>query len=258
MVYILESYVMTNAGKVRSKNEDNFYFYHHINDNVENELFFSHKSALDSPCLFGVFDGMGGEHCGERASYLMADICKKYTLHKDFLIDDLKAICHIANEKVCQEIMLLRKRMGTTASMLIFDKNVYICNVGDSPIFLFREHKLTSLYEEHTEKQFYKKIHGNVSTKKKYRLTQNIGVFNDEVTIKPYIHQMEIKNRDIFLICSDGLTDMMNMKDISQCLDNWNQETMNTLMKKALDAGGRDNITIILVKVYEEKENGKQ
>lgn len=254
--YNLESYMMTNVGNVRRKNEDNFYFFQQINETMSDDLFFYHKNQLASLCLFGVFDGMGGEHCGEKASFLMADICKKYSLHQNFLNDDLLALCHIANERVCQEIRAVKKRMGTTASMLIFDKNVHICNVGDSPIFLFREDTLTSLYEEHTEKQFYQTIHGGQLRKKKYRLTQNIGVFSDEVTIKPYVNQMEMKDDDIFLICSDGLTDMIDEKEIRQCLSDWNENTIHELMKKALAAGGKDNITIILIKVNEEKENG--
>lgn len=248
MQYTLESYVMTNVGKVRHKNEDNFYFYHHINDNMENKISFFNEEVLDSPRLFGVFDGMGGEHEGEKASYIMADICRKYTLHERFLKDDLKAICHIANERVCQEMMSQKKRMGTTASMLVFSDNVYICNIGDSPIFLFRDGKLIELYEEHTERKLYQKIKVNTS-KKKYHLTQNIGVFQDEVMIKPYIDQIDIKNNDVFLICSDGLTDMIDYKKIMQCLNNWSQDTIHHLMNLALDAGGKDNMTMILVKV---------
>lgn len=247
----LDAYVSTHVGNVRKNNEDNYLFFNKIVDDMQDQLSDHQKSDITDVCLFGVFDGMGGHEFGERASYMTADFAKNFKLDAALLEEGLKQICLQANLLVCQEMRQLRQRIGTTASMLAFyNHQVVVCNIGDTPIYRLRNGELTQLHEEHTERKMYERIYGYADPKKKYRLTQNIGVFEEEMLIQPYVNTMVIEPNDIYLICSDGLTDMVSLEDIKETLSQKDKKTkLEKLQTSALEAGGRDNITMLLVHV---------
>lgn len=255
--YFIDCYVVTNVGKIREKNEDNFYFFQNVLKN-QNMSLEKQSVSTQKPLLFGVFDGMGGLSYGEEASFICADICCHYELHEQFLKDDMITICHIANAQVNMKKREVKADMGSTASMLTFFKDeVFLCNIGDSPIFCMKDHHLLQIFQEHTEKELYEKLYGPNFQKKKYRLTQNIGISDEEVLIQPYTNHMKLHDGDIYLICSDGLTDMVNENDIKKELDRFDNQTICRLLQLALDNGGKDNITIILIKVNREDYDGR-
>ena len=245
--YKIDACVATDAGRIRAQNEDNFIFAGQMNETGASRLEFWRELEMTQPVVFGIFDGMGGEAYGERASFLMADTCQQYRLHAGYLKEDAKALCCIGNERVCREEEQRKASMGTTASMIIFHENALICNVGDSPIFLYRGRMLYPIYEEHTERRLYEQLHmGEVLNKnQKYRLLQNIGMTEDDLVIQPYIDTVELQDKDIFLICSDGLTDMLGEAEIKNCLNSYGKQCASELVRLALEAGGRDNITVI-------------
>ena len=246
--YNIETWVSTHVGKVRNNNEDNFLFFNLIVDDTQKELAYEMKSDTDEIRLFGVFDGMGGHEFGERASFMTADIAQSFTLDESMIEEGLNQICMQANYLVCEEMRKLRQRIGTTASMIAMYKNqAVVCNIGDTPIYLFRNNELIPIYEEHTERRMYERLYGVVDSKKKYRLTQNIGVFEEEMMIKPYVNRLDVKHEDLFLITSDGLTDMVDSDVICELLPQKN--ALEKLQEKALEAGGKDNITMILIRV---------
>lgn len=250
--FYIDCYVITNVGKVREKNEDNFYFFHYILEE-QKEFFKRQLASTSQPLLFGVFDGMGGLSYGEEASFMCADICNHYELHEQFLKDDMIAICHIANAQVNMRKRELRADIGSTASMLtFFQDNVFLCNIGDSPILRLHDHRLQSIFKEHTEKELYEKLYGVNHHKTKFRLTQNIGVSQEDVRIQPHADQMKLHDGDIYLICSDGLTDMVSLEDIKNELNHFDEQTIHQLLQMALNNGGKDNTTIILIKVSRE------
>ena len=269
--YMLEASVITDVGKIREHNEDNFFFYGQINETVNAHMELQKQKKLEEPQLFGVFDGMGGERYGEEASFLMADTCRQFPLHPGFLEKDADALCQIGNERVIQAMKERSARMGTTASMLLFDKEVTACNVGDSPIYLFRDGQLYPFYQEHTEKSLYESLNLGylLEKKKKYRLTQNIGMSGEDMSLLPYVGSKEIQDGDLFLICSDGLTDMVSEAQIVQCLGEYdflnldgNQSATcsladcgQRLLRMALEAGGRDNITMVLIRVIMDADS---
>ena len=263
--YMLEASAITDVGKIREHNEDNFFFYGQINETVNAHMELQKQKKLEEPQLFGVFDGMGGERYGEEASFLMADTCRQFPLHPGFLEKDADALCQIGNERVIQAMKERSARMGTTASMLLFDEEVTACNVGDSPIYLFRDGQLYPFYQEHTEKSLYESLNLGylLEKKKKYRLTQNIGMSGEDMSLLPYVESKEIQDGDLFLICSDGLTDMVSEEQIVQCLESYDSLKIDgnqsvtcsfadcgqRLLRMALEAGGRDNITMVLIRV---------
>ncbi len=88
-------------------------------------------------------------------------------------------------------------------------------------------------------------------------LTQHLGIPNDELVISPYISDViDIKRGDIFLICSDGLTDMIRNDDIKNILNSkMSAEQMaETLVNSALQMGGKDNITVGVIKMQSQKK----
>lgn len=246
----------SHRGRVRQKNEDNLYAdglsLPQCNDGLAPQtMHFDSKH----PHLCGVFDGMGGYAAGERASRLAVEAAQELCeaqLQTATAKDLLLQICSLSNARVCEEMLSGEyDRIGTTASMLHFSENTYtVCNVGDSPIFLCRSGELFQLHEEHTERANYERISGKPAPAgKKFRLTQNIGIFTDEMLIEPYCAADTVHSGDQFLICSDGLTDMVDAKTICDVLSGAQstQEKVEILLNMALENGGRDNITIVLI-----------
>ena len=85
-------------------------------------------------------------------------------------------------------------------------------------------------------------------------LSQNLGIPSDELVIDPYLARGTYHDGDIYLICSDGLTDMVTTEEISEVLTTGCiQKGIETLLGNALENGGKDNVTIILLEVQRKK-----
>lgn len=249
----IKVYSLSHVGKVRSKNQDNFYC-NGITPGSENDNFADGGSlSMDKPLLFGVFDGMGGHLHGERASLFAVEASEK--LFRQYRGNDpygvMNEICRVSNERICEEMEnVVKGRMGSTASMLLFEQeSMFICNLGDSPIFLIRNGAMKQISYEHTERHNYEQIFGNdYNKKKKFRLTQHLGIFPTEMELAPYNNQEDILPGDRFLICSDGLTDMVENEEITSIVSGVRsvEKAAQVLLNRALENGGKDNITIIL------------
>lgn len=140
-------------------------------------------------------------------------------------------------------------RMGATLAMLYFTSHrYYICNLGDSRIYQLRKNKLTQLSEDHVEKlQLYDR-NGNP---RKAPLTQHLGIDPNEMVIEPHIANGWIRHGDQYLLCSDGLTDMLSDEEILNIMNRPQKtsEHVGCLIEAALEKGGKDNITVILCKI---------
>lgn len=264
--FLLNAVAICDVGKVREKNQDNLFF--------DKKLLKEHHLSMNTPVtvegrdtmipqVFGVFDGMGGHLKGETASFITALETARNVLDQSWETSGVQGfyerICQDANQKVCMEISKVKARVGTTAAMLFFwNQEVWVCNIGDSPIYrIGQDHKLTPIFEEHTERLMRESIFGKDERRKKYPLTQHIGIFPDELEISPYIRQESIQVGDRFLICSDGLTDMVDEETIADiaCQDLSLEDKIMKLRDHALSAGGRDNITIIYVEVCDNSKS---
>ena len=254
----LQAAVLSNAGRVREKNEDNYYFNGEFMPAM-NQGAQAHQQWVDlnRQALFGVFDGMGGYAAGERASNLTAQAADRLWKSWDRSstpADLMERICMEANSVVCDAMEADNgRRMGSTASMLLVDNEQYhVCNIGDSPIFLLRQGQLWEISMEHTERWTFEKVTGQKApAKKKFRLTQNIGIFEDEMAIEPYCSSGPIQKGDVFLICSDGVTDMLDREEVQEILSKPlpTQAMIQQLLEGALEAGGKDNITAVCLRV---------
>lgn len=255
MVMRIAAAALTNRGKVRKNNEDNLFFdgeylpESHLD--MTEPLFM--KERADVPVLLAVFDGVGGAYYGEKASCLSAETMAKFFEEKNGLLNSEKffrELCHQMNRKVCELEDVYLANMGATVSALLFEQEtVTICNLGDSPVFRIRKNKIERIHEEHTNRRILEEQ----KIKRKPELTQCLGIAEEEMTICPYIRQYAVQNGDWYLLCSDGLTDMLTDKEIAAILRSrvTKRQRIKKLMEAALMRGGRDNITIILVNAKE-------
>ncbi len=241
-----------NKGKVRSTNQDNYYFDSMVlpeqNDALNENL--RAYYAGNQTFAVGVFDGMGGEKHGEMAAYIAADYLKN-TVEQwgDNLAESMTELCLTANEAICT----LADNMGgvrigcTLALMYFYNDTAWVCNIGDSKIFVYKNNNMLQLSQDHTDEKFLK----NAGISRKPALTQHLGIWPDEMLIEPYINTVQIQEDDIYLLCSDGLTDMMNNEEIRDVLREFEDvnDVVNVLINTSLERGGKDNITIIMVKV---------
>lgn len=244
------------VGKVRKNNEDNFYIdgKHLSENNIGLQDLIIYEDVLKNGFSTAIFDGMGGENFGEKASYVAAAEMQKIQedcLEQDF---DAKAYLERLAKKLDEAVVdaqqqMFTSRMGTTMVCLFyFDKYMYVCNVGDSRAYLFREGKFVQISCDHTEKRPGSDIH-------KAAVTQYLGLGSEDVEIEPFIDKIKIENNDIFLLCSDGLSDMLPDEEIQGVLNERENvaECIENLMETAIEHGGRDNITVIVCKVVEGK-----
>ena len=149
----VEYAVVCSTGKIRRNNEDNFYCGGHFREDVSAvcDVAYSGKVDADANELFAVFDGMGGEACGEVASYTAAAQSALFVCGRDAYADYLGELCELLNTKIREETedrsLVL---MGTTAAMLqVFGEDVFILNAGDSRIYKLSDHELRQISQEH-------------------------------------------------------------------------------------------------------------
>lgn len=258
MKYDIEMSCISHRGYVRENNEDNLYFDGRILDlehgNMEKPLVSRISTAEIVPVA--VFDGMGGENAGEVASHTAAEefshICKIPAMEKFYVLHMMKEL----NRAVCAKARKERLgQIGCTATILFFYlQYAYLINVGDSPAFIFRNGKLKQISRKHTDEELLKQT--NVQMRKP-ALTQYLGIPEEEMLLEPYLVGMEIQAGDIFLICSDGLTDMVSEREICDILGRNEDVCQMTreLLEKALMAGGRDNTTIVCCRAFRTKSD---
>ena len=241
-------------GSVRVDNQDNIYVNGTYRKDVSDNTVFTYKCKTKKSGLFAVADGMGGGKHGELASLIAVEaLSSKIKTQEDFLQCLMKInndICLIAEQKGSSE-------MGTTfAGLNINGDYADLINIGDSRIFLYKNGSLLQLSYDHTAVQ--QMVDNGVieksdvaNHKDKHTLTQYLGIPESEFLIEPYEKQIDVNTGDVYLLCSDGLTDMLGDKDIenilndSQDINSW----IKALYTNAIKNGGKDNISILLIEI---------
>ena len=256
MAYQIEYAYTCHIGKIRNNNEDNFWC---CGDRLEaknqgmSHIRSGRKKQSDLPML-AVFDGMGGESCGEMAAFLASSSCEQhYRKDRDKLCTQpeefLNELCDEMNQTICSYGAENKiNSMGTTAALIAFaEDSVYSCNLGDSRIYRSSNEKFYQLSVDHVlGRRFLGKA----------PLTQYLGMTEENMKLEPSITCQEVRDGDRFLLCSDGITDMLSDGEIADILsrDISVEETVEVLVDRALKKGGRDNITVILCKVTEQEK----
>ena len=224
----------TDIGRLRRQNEDAAWF-------------------DESRAVFAVADGMGGHLAGEVASRMA-----------------IEAVQRMAQENACPGIAALREAvasahetilahaqdhiecagMGTTLSVLWLGENyAYIAHVGDSRIYRLREGSLTQITQDHSLVE--ELVRAGLITREQARthprrniITRALGTHGEN---EPDMLVTDVQDGDVFLLCTDGLTGMVPDDEIERTLRDCGMEAAaDRLLALALDAGGRDNVTLIL------------
>lgn len=239
--------VESDKGKVRDINEDSF----KVISGIEG-----------LPDTFIVADGMGGHNSGEIASRMAVDLSEEHLLKfsqpdaddeaiKSFICSMMTEVnkCIHSKAKESEENF----GMGTTFVIGMFLKGkLFIGHVGDSRAYLLRDNSLQRLTTDHSYIEELIK-NGSLSREearnhpKKNVITRALGC-EENVEIDTYC--VDVNNDDIFVFCTDGLTNMLSENEILSIINN-NEEPQaicGELVKLANERGGEDNITVIVVK----------
>jgi len=260
---------MTHTGKIRANNEDNFLVvrFGRFLQTMLTSLPDEHLMPEHALTGYGmaVADGMGGMAAGEVASRLALTVLVELVLETpDWIlsqdephIDEVAARAIRRFEGVNQSVLEEARRqpqlkgMGTTLTVTCsLGANMLIAHVGDSPVYLLRHGGLLRLTRDHTLAQEMAEI-GSISLQdvpRKYRhtLTQAIGIREDAG--EPDIRRLSLEDGDRLLLCTDGLTDMVDDAAIALALKRGegSEAACRVLLDLALERGGRDNVTVVV------------
>lgn len=234
----------SDVGKVRSNNEDAFL-------------------TTDKDGIFLVADGMGGHKAGEVASSITRDVISSKLTQQD-AGNNVEALIReaflAANEKVraTASANTDQQGMGCTCVLLMLrEQNFFVAHVGDSRIYLFRKGQLKQVTRDHSyvEELF---IRGLINEEEKkghpYRnqITRYIGC---STKLEVDITSGPVWNGDVFLLCSDGLTEEVKDDKLEEIFSkNLDPDaTANLLVEEALKNGGKDNVSVVIVQVTSKK-----
>jgi PPM family protein phosphatase len=254
----LEIVALTNSGMVRAHNEDSIAF----------------DAAFG---LVVLADGMGGYNAGEVASGIAVSVSISEIIQplqnaspidrdeetgEELAVALLGRSIHKANASIFQAAKNEAQYagMGTTiVSALFYDNRVVVGHVGDSRLYRLRGETLESITRDHSLLQ--EQIDCGMISVENARHSQNKNLVTRAVGIEadviPEIHLHDVQVGDIYLLCSDGLNDMVEDDDIQSILYAMQGNlalAAEQLIQTANDNGGRDNVSVILVKVRQEFE----
>jgi len=206
-----------------------------------------------------VADGMGGAAAGEIASRIFVDTAQEVLADSasiEGVADLVKHSFTLANKRMLDHIAAYPNHagMGCTAEIFaVSGDEIIIGHVGDSRTYCLRNHRLKQLTSDHSLVQ--EQINQGLITLEEARKHPMRHVILRAVGSKETIELDVLKGRgfkgDLYLLCSDGLTDMIDDAEIVRCLDtSGSLQTMaRELVEHAKAAGGRDNITVVLARI---------
>jgi serine/threonine protein phosphatase PrpC len=234
----------TDVGRIRQGNEDNFF-----------------AEADEKRGVFVVADGMGGHAAGEVASEMAVQIVSRALLTLSSVRDGgaaqlVSKSMQDANRAIYDRMLAEtdKQGMGTTASVMVLSDHGYLIGqIGDSRIYLLRDGALTQVTKDHSYVQ--EQVDAGLLTPEQARyhpysnvITRCVGA-SDEVEAD--IYSGEARPGDVFCLCSDGLTGMVDDRRLHQLLEvrSGPGRIVDTLIDEANSRGGLDNITAIVIQV---------
>lgn len=243
----MQFYGLSDIGRKRKENQDRIYL---PNEGSEIELFV-------------LADGMGGANAGSVASSTAIEFIRKYIVErwsKIFL--DRVSIENLINEAISEanNFVYVKSKsaqeyagMGTTIIVAIIFKNkVYLGHIGDSRVYRIRKNIIRQLTKDHSYVEALLQSGSITKEEAKVHPQKNVllKVLGCEENVKPDIITKGFLKGDVLLICSDGLTNMIEANEIYDViLKNINnpKSACEELVRKANNVGGYDNISVILI-----------
>lgn len=256
----VESAVISHIGNIRSNNEDNFFLNGDmmLPEEVNKGAAVIFNGARDTH-LFAVCDGMGGLEGGERASFIaVTAMTKLFTKpvreNMPKVVEDLmREISKSVTEDSAKNGK--SKTEGTTAALLYFGtSDAWVSNVGDSRVYCYRKGELKQLTRDHSmvyEMQLAGKLTLEQARKhpKANAIDHFLGMEEKKMGSRlAYTAQISVQPGDRFLICSDGLTDLVPHEHIQKMMGIEEPlKAADALVEAALLLGGKDNVTVLVV-----------
>ena len=243
----MKTFSMTDAGISREMNQDYF--------------FASDTAVGNLPNLYIVADGMGGHKAGEYAS--------RYTIERNVASvarnngDEPVAVLRAAIDKA-NELLIMEARedeskygMGTTVvAATIIGNKMIVANVGDSRLYVIGN-GIRQITRDHSLVEEMVRMGGMDADQAKEHPDKNIitRAIGASESVEPDFFEVELEKNDLVLLCSDGLTNMVDDKEIGQILlDQTSLESqVITLINTANRNGGRDNITVIIIRPFSDE-----
>jgi serine/threonine protein phosphatase PrpC len=228
----------THRGRVRAGNEDTVAVGEWVSE-ADLRAPFKMQQELSSPLVCAIADGMGGHAAGEVASRYVA---RRLVGEPEELIDaraaarTLKAIDAELYQAMQADADLLG--MGTTVVGLVLAPLMVWFNVGDSRLYRYERGRLMQMSVDDTP-----------PGPRSGLLTQSLGGALPPVAIVPHVGEAPLTSPARFLLCSDGLTDMLADDDIADCMTLSDADAVAEMFELAMRAGGYDNISIIIASV---------
>lgn len=238
----MQAYGLTDVGRIRSCNQDYLYSSLGTIGRFQN--------------LFLVADGMGGHQAGDYASRFAVESLVAYFEQNQEgpLISELQNGIQWVNEVLYRKSMEepSLRGMGTTLVAATIDEDtLYVANVGDSRLYLYRSGRLIQVTKDHSyveEMVALGKIERNSENYRKNKniITRAIGA---EPKVRVDFFEETLMAGDFILMCSDGLSNMMSEQEITECLrqEDSLEQKVQKLINTANRNGGRDNIATVLV-----------
>ncbi|MBB63987.1 MAG: serine/threonine protein phosphatase [Waddliaceae bacterium] len=251
MPFRVTSYAVSDIGRVRDENQDAW-------------------MGLEKEHFFAIADGMGGHNGGRVAAeetlrHLSFLIKEKYASNSLSLDDgeEMELFLSDAIQEVNKAIYWMGQHdarlegMGCTLCCVLFlNKQLVIGHVGDSRIYCLRRGCLVQLTKDHSLlRELIDMGQLNEQGAREFNLkniiTKAIGIADE---VHPAMNSIQVDEGDLFLLCSDGLSDLISPEQIEECLkaDCSLEEQGKQLVEMANEAGGKDNITVLLLKAEEE------
>lgn len=240
----MQTFSITDTGRMRNANQD---------------YVFCEENAIGSfPNLFIVADGMGGHNAGDTASRMCVEevVSQVEKSTKVTPVGIFEQAVSAANEAVYRASMsdVALDGMGTTiVAAVVLGNTAYIINVGDSRLYAYKDHlrQVTvdhSLVEEMVQSGKIQKEDMRTHPNKNI-ITRALGTNS---SVKADCFEIEVSEGDVLLLCSDGLSNMLEDDRLEEILQE-NPDDLKAagecMVKEANEAGGKDNISVVLVRV---------
>lgn len=251
----------SDRGQVRQRNEDRF-------------------SSQKNPTLYIVSDGMGGQQGGEVASHAVITVLPQLIQQRFAQLKEHHQLTEASiKELLSQSIFDLSqnvragskgvaglKGMGATVVLVLpYRGCAYLAHMGDSRIYLFRKGKLILQTEDHSVIMALQK-YGDIKSGEdvshhpaRGKLSRFVGMEED---VYPDVQTLSLEFGDRLLLCTDGLSGMVSYQTIAQILLDHPypdpKPTCEALIRAANDAGGKDNVTVLLIDCIDSRKSKQE
>lgn len=268
-MFRLKISAVSDVGNFRDNNEDNFYLDNGVyNRESADHAAYAYETDTAEKRIFAVCDGMGGGAMGEQMSLTAVRMLDE--LHPMLMNKNTAAVLNKhadeANRAICEALKEAGADMGGTTSVILSleDGRAGVYNLGDSRAYLMRRDAergkimLYPLTEDHTLAQ--RKIKMGIYTeddpwaqREKHMLTKFLGVDKTYLGLNYQKNEpFSLHAGDVFLLCSDGVTDGCTARQILSVLHQYRGDAAAAVVQAALEAGSRDNTTAVVIEVLED------